>query len=254
MVDIAQELLKKVQERFSRYQATDKELAPLIWAVRHGNADYETANKCAIRLGELLARAIKWEISSDKLPDGKMTEEIAKALLEPLFWEGYELTSSIAYETQAMLNKKAGFGIKPIMPPVNKSRVNGLVEKVSSYQKYEDAAWVLDEPVVNLMQSVVDDSIRENVEAHAAAGLHPIVQRICADGCCDWCRQMAGIYAYPVERDVYRRHERCRCLVVYDSGDGKIQNVHTKVLYAGAARRARDERIGKVLAAEKKLR
>lgn len=254
MADIALDLLKKIQERFSRYKAADKELAPLIWAVRDGKADYTTAIRCAARLGELLARAIKWETSPEKLSDFQMTDEIAEALLEPLFWDGYDLVREISYEAQKVLNIKAGIGLKPIQPTLNKSRVNGLVKKVSSYEQYQDAAWVLDEPVVNFMQSVVDDSIRKNVDAHAAAGLHPIVQRICTDECCDWCRQMAGVYAYPVPRDVYRRHERCRCLVVYDSGAGEIRNVHTKVLYAGAAKKARDERIAKVLSAEKKLK
>ena len=48
-------------------------------------------------------------------------------------------------------------------------------------------------------------------------------------GCCEWCRALAGTYSYPdVPKDVYRRHQRCRCTVDYYPGNGKIQNVHSK--------------------------
>ncbi|MDD6201372.1 MAG: hypothetical protein PUB13_00270 [Lachnospiraceae bacterium] len=48
-------------------------------------------------------------------------------------------------------------------------------------------------------------------------------------GCCEWCRALAGTYSYPdVPKDVYRRHQRCRCIVEYYPGNGKRQNVHSK--------------------------
>lgn len=51
-----------------------------------------------------------------------------------------------------------------------------------------------------------------------------------AGNCCEWCRNLAGSYTYPdgVPHDVYRRHQRCRCAVDYNPGNGKNQNVHSK--------------------------
>ena len=87
----------------------------------------------------------------------------------------------------------------------------------------------MDEPVKNFSQSIVDDAIRTNAEFHSKAGMSPKIIRKLAGGCCNWCRTVAGTYTYPdVPKDVYRRHQRCRCTVDYHPGSGKVQNVHTK--------------------------
>ena len=64
---------------------------------------------------------------------------------------------------------------------------------------------------------------------HHKLGLKPKIVRRESGDCCEWCKQVEGVYEYPnVPRDVYRRHRYCRCTVEYSPGDGKIQNVHTK--------------------------
>lgn len=61
------------------------------------------------------------------------------------------------------------------------------------------------------------------------AGLRPRVIRTAESHCCKWCSALAGTYDYPhVPKDVYRRHERCRCRVEYDPGSGRRQNVWNK--------------------------
>ena len=42
--------------------------------------------------------------------------------------------------------------------------------------------------------------------------------------------KLAGVYNYPdVPEDVYRRHNNCRCQVIYDPKDGsRKQDVHDK--------------------------
>ena len=239
MSDIAPELLEQVRRTFQTKRANDKTLGSLYWAIQDGRADYETVNRYAIRLGELLAESMKLKISASDLPDGRFYQELAEELIAPLLTDNYELISTAAVTAQNAMNRAAGIGLKAVKPTINRNRVQGLVDKVSSYETYEKAAWVLDEPVVNFSQSVVDDAIRENVAAQAGAGLRPTVTRIAESGCCEWCSDLAGEYAYPVDREVYRRHERCRCIVLFDPGKGKVQNVHSKVLYAEAEREAR---------------
>lgn len=246
MTDVAPELLEAVSGRLKVYIATDKTLGPLAWAIREGKADYETVNSYAIRLGELLSQAIRREVSADKLPDGRMYYEIAEKLLAPLLEGNHAMVADAAVAAQEAMNKAAGIGLKAVRPPINESRVQGLVEKVSSYESYTEAEWVMQEPIVNFTQSVVDTAIRENVAAQARAGLDPTVRRIAEAGCCPWCSNLEGEYAYPVERDVYRRHERCRCIVLFKPSRGKTQNVHTKVQYADAQRAERDSRIARV--------
>ncbi|WP_205422898.1 hypothetical protein [Granulicatella sp. zg-ZJ] len=65
-----------------------------------------------------------------------------------------------------------------------------------------------------------------NMQKH---GLSPKIIRTHTGNCCDWCRNLAGVYDYPkVPKDVYRRHGNCRCTVDYKPGDGKKQNVWSK--------------------------
>ena len=48
---------------------------------------------------------------------------------------------------------------------------------------------------------------------------------------CNWCKSLAGTYHYPdVPTDVYKRHDRCKCSVAYDPGEGKKKDVWTKDL------------------------
>jgi hypothetical protein len=254
MSDIAPELLEQVRRTFQTKRANDKTLGTLYWAIQDGRADYETVNRYAIRLGELLTESIRLKISASDLPDGRFYQELAEELIDPLLTDNYELISTAAVTAQNTMNRAAGIGLNAVKPTINQDRVQGLVDKVSSYDTYEEAAWVLAEPVVNFSQSVVNDAIRENVDAQARAGLHPTVKRIAESGCCEWCANLAGEYAYPVDREVYRRHNYCRCIVLFDPGNGKVQNVHTKIEYDSAAKAERDSRIARMQELEQKRR
>ena len=67
-------------------------------------------------------------------------------------------------QIQTSLNKSSRIGIKAIKPELNQDRILGIVNKVSEAEAYDDVAWVLDEPIVNFSQSIVDDSIKANAE------------------------------------------------------------------------------------------
>ena len=228
MTDIAPELLEKIQSSFTSRFNRDKIIADVYWKVSEGTATYKEAEEFAARAGELLANALKMHISADNLPDGRLYYNIAERVLGPLLANNYELASDVAVRVQGSLNRAAGISLKAVRPRLNEDRVTGIIEKVSGAERFEDVAWVLDEPIVNFTQSVVDDAIRENVEFQAKAGLSPKITRTVTGNCCEWCAGLAGKYDYPAPRDVYRRHERCRCMVLYDPGDGRKQNAHSK--------------------------
>lgn len=141
----------------------------------------------------------------------------------------YNLITDVTNQVQQTLNEDANIGIKSVTPKLNQDRIDGIINRVSSEDYFDDVAWLLDEPVKNFSQSIVDNAIRENAEFHSKAGMSPKIVRKLAGGCCDWCRAVAGTYSYPdVPKDVYRRHQRCRCTVDYHPGSGKVQNVHSK--------------------------
>jgi hypothetical protein len=141
----------------------------------------------------------------------------------------HDLVADYCEAVQTELNKAAGIGIKAIRPELNQDKIDGIVNRLSEEDAFEKISWILEEPVLNFIQSVVDDAVKENAEFHHKAGLGPKIIRKEVGNCCDWCKKVVGSYEYPdVPKDVYRRHRYCRCTVEYDPGDGRRQNAHTK--------------------------
>ncbi len=155
-----------------------------------------------------------------------MFYNIAQRVLEPTMGNNHELIATAAAQVQTNLNKQAGLGIKGIKSPLNKDRIKGIVEKISTEDDFEKVKWLLDEPIVNFSQSIIDDTVKANAEFHDKAGLVPKVTRTVVGGCCDWCAAKAGTYTAPnIPRDVYQRHRYCRCEIEYDPGDGKKRKI-----------------------------
>lgn len=122
-----------------------------------------------------------------------------------------------------------GIGIRVQRPKPNKDRIDGLLNAACAKENFEEAAALLDAPVRTLAQSAADDTLRANVAFQGKAGLRPTVIRKAESKCCKWCAALAGRYTYPdVPKDVFRRHANCRCVVEYDPGGGKKQNVWSK--------------------------
>lgn len=228
--DIVPELLENIREEFQKNFGASEKIRDLYKKIQDGSATYKDAYEFAEYTGTILAQSFEKHLSSSILPEGKMYYNIADRILHDTLKENYDLITDVTSKIQKSLNKNAGIGIKPIVPELNQDRIDGLVNKISSAENYDDVAWVLDEPVKTFSLSVVDDSIKKNAEFHSNAGLCPKIIRKSESKCCKWCRSLAGSYTYPdnVPDDVYRRHENCRCTVDYHPGDGKIQNVHSK--------------------------
>ncbi len=254
MSDIVPDLLEKIQKSFTNQIEQDKLLVELSRAVADGNATFREASRYAERLGDILSDVLKSNLTQEILPDGRMYYNIAERILEPMLRGNYDLAAEIAGQVQESLNRAAGLGLKAVRPALDTDRLSGIIDKISDAEHFESSSWLLGEPVTNFTMSAVEDTIRENVDFHARAGLQPKVKRIAESGCCKWCSRLAGEYDYPVDRDVYRRHENCRCIVLYDPGDGKVQNVHTKASYESQAQAERDARIERVKELERQAK
>lgn len=228
--DIVPALLEKIRRAFSSEILKNERLKKLLDKLEAGEANYADANDQAIEIGEILAKVFKQNIAPENLPDGMMYYNIAERLLNSTLETNYELASTYAMEVQTNLNHKAGLNLKAQKPEKNQERIDGLIDRVSS-EPYEQVEWLLDEPVINYTQSVVDDTISANADFQYKAGLRPKIIRKSTGKCCDWCDRLVGEYDYPEEvpDDVWRRHRYCRCKVEYDPGNGaKRRNVHTK--------------------------
>lgn len=226
MIDIAPELLEKLKKAFSEKFNKSKKIGKILSTIRDGNPTYSEVNELSIVVGDILAEVFQENLSQDILPDGRMYYNIAKRTIEPMMINNYDIVTGNAAIVQEILNRQAGMRIKAQIPPLNQSRIDGIINRLDEAEFFDDIKWILDEPIKNFTQSIVDDVIERNTEFHEGLGLVPSVTRIVQGDCCDWCREVAGTYRYPdIPDDVYRRHRFCRCTVEYDPGDGKKKRI-----------------------------
>lgn len=227
--DIVPELLKKIKNDFEIRKKENKVIGSILINLENQKATYLDANLYAVELGQILSDVLGIHITPDVLPDGKMYFNIADRVLNETLKENFDLISNFSTDVETILNKKAKIGLKTQLVELNQDRLDGLVNRLSSEVDFENAKWLLGEPIVNFSQSVVDDIIKANAEFHKRAGLNPTIERTLVGKPCKWCKNLAGSYAYPnVPDDVYHRHERCRCTVDYNPKGSKRQNVWSK--------------------------
>lgn len=251
VIDISPKLLQAIREDFNSELKNSKTITGLYDKVKKGLASYEEADDFAVEVGNILARAFQNNLSSESLPNGKMYYNIAKAVVEPMMVRNYDLVSSVTQQVQTSMNKSAGLGVKAIKPELNQDRIDGIINRISSAEDFETAKWVLAEPVVIFSQSIVTDAIKANAEFQYKAGLTPKIIRKTTGKCCDWCKEVSGTYEYPdVPKDVYRRHDYCRCKVDYVIGKYR-ENVHNG--NTGKRRYVKDEYGGYVKSKEARI-
>lgn len=227
MSELGQELLGTVENDFTSALQQDRIIAKLRRRIDNGGT-WADAEDYAARLGELKSRALQRSITAELLPDGRMSRELAEEILTPALTENYRLALDAAVRVQESLNRSAELGLKAVRPELNADRIQGFVERIGQGESFDEVSWLLGEPVVNFTQAVADETLEDNVEAHAGAGLSPKITRIAEGGCCKWCAELEGEYDYPPPHDAYRRHENCRCQVLYQPVKGRYTDVHTK--------------------------
>lgn len=230
MNDISVELLEKIKELFNLNYDQSKKVGSALSLLEGGRATYADAQEYAIEVGEILANALGI-ITIDKLPNGKMYYNIAKKILEPTLINNYTLISDYCKQVQSNLNQLANIGLKSIASELNQDRIHGIAWKISQSDNFDDVKWLLNDPIIQFSQSVVDDTIKSNANLHYKAGKSPTIKRKVMGHACEWCMNLAGTYSYPdVPDNVYQRHRDCRCQVTYDPKDGsrKVQDVWSK--------------------------
>lgn len=253
MKDIVPELLEKIREEYRQEIKKSKGLRAFADKAKKGAADYKDAAEAARELGGILAQVYQNDLSSEVLPDGKMYYNIASRILEPTLREVYDISANCGEVVQGILNAKAGLGLKAQKAVIDQDNIDGIINRISSEEYFDDVKWITDAPVRNLIQKSIDETVKRNTDFQHKAGLSPKIVRKSSGHCCKWCDQVAGTYTYPdVPKDVFRRHDNCDCVVEYDPGDGKRQNVHTKKWRTQAESEKIEER--KSIGYEKKIK
>jgi hypothetical protein len=229
MADIVPELLELISQKFDERTVESQKLKTAVEHLMANEATYVDANNFAIEVGNILSDIFEETIDASVLPDGRMYYNIADRILNPTMAKNHELITGYAMDVQKNLNKKAGLHLKPQIPELNQSRIDGIVNRISSEADFDVIKWILGDPIVTFSQSVVDDSIKANADFQSRAGLQPIITRKLKGKACKWCRALAGAYDYSeLPKEIYQRHDNCRCTIEYDPGDGKRKTIPSR--------------------------
>lgn len=231
MEDLAPGLIQAVTDEFHRLYEESARIHSLLEKVKKGTATYAEAQDYALEVSGLIRKAYEKHVSSATIPDGKLYYNIADRLIPETLDENYKLVSRYAADVQTKLNKDARIGLKVQQAELEQDRIDGLVKLASNADHYDDVSEQLLTAFENFSQHIVDETIRKNADFHYRSGMTPKIIRRAERKGCAWCRSLAGIHEYPdVDPDVYRRHENCRCTVLYDPADGKRrrQNIWDK--------------------------
>lgn len=257
MSEFAQDLLDHVGKDFQKKLQKDRKLKTLAKRIRDGTVSYDGANEYAVRVGEMLSEALLGNTETLSF----MSEEVAREVLYPLLTADHDLLATVVEQVQNNMNAEDGLGISALLPDLDTNRIDGLIEKVSSYALFDDARWLFGEPIVNYSQSVVDQGMRKNAEASARLGMKTVIRRKTAPTeysrgkkivrskngktyeypysrygdmylfPCEYCLKLADTYDYSKiasgDRTIYRRHQHCRCILTFERGKQR-QNVWWK--------------------------
>lgn len=230
--DIAPIILDKIEKTFhSNLKKAGVIQKEVLEKARSGTM--RSINQYSHKVGKALADAFRSEITSDILPDGTFYYNIAQKTMVPPLKEAHKMVSDVADEIQAVNNEKMGIGLKPIRPPIEMDRVDGLIDVLTSGLSFEDEADYLNEPVKNLVDHFADHHMEMNAEFMDNTGLAVIVIRTAESTCCEWCGDRAGVYdGYDEAKDneAFARHEGCKCELEIRGG-----GTSGKMKYAGHA-------------------
>lgn len=232
-VDVVPELKKAIETDFRTNMAKDAQVKAITKRIRDGTATLVDGHRYAEQAGKNLSKALRKNLTAETLPDGKLYYNIAKRTVEPTLKNNYELVNKTAAEIQELIDYKNNIGLKAIKALFPDSRIIGLIDKMTEDDiELDDALAWLDEPIVNNSEAFFDDYVKANADFRQSVGMKTTIRRITASGCCDWCGDMSGTYDYKTAPpDIYRRHEHCRCDVIYES-EKKLQNVWSKKTFS----------------------
>lgn len=230
MKDLVPELINSIHKSLYENFKENKLMNGVKEKLDGGIVGYDEVYKYAEGVGEATSKALHANITSEVLPDGKIYYNIADRVMNDTLNISYDEVTEVSSMVQSILNAEAGIGLNPANIPINQSRIDGIVERLSREAEFEDISWIFDEVITNFCMSIVDDTVYENADLHHKLGLSPKIIRKAEPDCCEWCSSLAGEYDYKDVNsgyhDVFKRHKFCKCTVDYVPVTGKVRRVH----------------------------
>lgn len=243
-VDIVPELIDDIRREFEKGLLRDPRFRTIARKIENGTATLADIHGQSVALGELLSDALRQFMRVDMMPDGKIYWNIANRVIKPFLTRNYNLVNSTAEQIQEIVNAAENISIAAVHADFPEERANGLLNLIAN-DPDNPFKW-LGEPIVNITESFSDDYMKANADFRYKAGLEEKIVRSVEHSAvrtskgrkydipCDWCSSLAGVYAYPnTPKEIFQRHEFCRCSVVFESSKGK-QDVWSKARWTAS--------------------
>lgn len=210
--DIAPALLDKVQKAFkSNLKAAGVNRSDLLKRARDGTL--KSITPCSEKIGKALSKSFVEVLTPDAMPDGTFYYNIARKTMIPPIKEAHKMVSDVADEIQATNNAKWGIGIKPVRPPIEMDRVDGIIDLLTDGFFADNVDYFV-EPIKNLVNHFGDHHVEKNAEFMENTGVGIVVVRTADAKACDWCKEREGMYdgyGEAQENEAFARHEGCVC-------------------------------------------
>ena len=217
MEDITPGLIASIKKDFNSRLMASTVIRRLSRKISNGTATYSDAMRYATEIGNLRAKTIKNQISSDILPDGRMYCNIAEQVINDSLGSDYKAIQEICNVAQKNKNKAMKIGLKPFEESIDQDNIDSIIDMVSASENYDDYSKMFETACGTFAKTVVDRNMKANASNQARLGLKIVIQRIAGAGCCDWCSGLAGTYTIgKAPDDVWAHHNGCTCSVDYD--------------------------------------
>ena len=225
---MADEILEKMRGRYEHRFRNDQKLKRIRKKLQNG-ANQAVAQEYAVAAGEILSDVLKENVTADLFGETMPDTATLAGLIIPMMEQNYTHVVSAASASQKYMNSEGNLGMKPIEPEFDKNAAMNIVGRMANYDSFEDAEWLMDEPIRTNSQHIADESLRENAEFQYRSGLKPKIVRTCESDACEWCQMLEGEYDYENVKDrndpVYQRHNNCICDISFEPEEGRTEDV-----------------------------
>lgn len=216
--DVTPDLIEMIRDEFIRLMDKDPLVKREYNLVVSGTLRYSDVLDYGQDIGACMKQAIINMLNSDLLPDGVFYYNIAERLINELGGDLFDLGESAAEVVAESILGYTELNLDVLSPTTREERLNGLIESVSG-QPYDEVSARFLQGISQIAEGAVSDTIKVNAEFQSRTGLQPTIERTTSWNACEWCQNLSGVYNYPddVPDDVYKRHDNCRCKIVYKS-------------------------------------
>lgn len=209
--------LDAIYDAITTLSEDNAELKEIWGRIIRGSTRYNDALNYAGSRGTILSEAIMREVTAEELTPG-MAENVLRPLLEANRADIIDAAKRI----QGNINRVNGVKLDAVNPEAD-DMIENLLQKLLSYENREDAMWLLDEPLKTQSRIFVDNTLKANAAAWDGVGIVPVIKRRAESNCCKWCKNLGTIYGKGVpykgvDKEIFRRHQRCKCSIELTRG------------------------------------